>query len=172
MPRKDISMNDRFSMNGDGKKPEPRERLSMNGDGEKPPDRDEREKQVIKALSGRYDELEALWEEAEKDLKRFRVPHEVHHRYKQFVETRNGLSWDYFLGFLRYGKDWRICHCVFCDRCDDEFEWKPVVECTVDVRLETVPHFAELRKKVVEAAEKFVPKLEKAIASFRETLKS
>jgi hypothetical protein len=152
-------MNDRFSMNGDGKKPAPAE---------------EQEKKIIEALTGRYDELEQLWEKAEKDLKRFRVPHDIRHRYltKYLGEDPEGPAFQFYLGFVKYGKGWRICHgCYFDEDRDGDIDWKPVIESTVDVRLETIPHFEELRKKVIEAAEKCVPKLDKAIAEFRTVLK-
>ena len=77
-------MTDRFSVNGDGKKRPPSNRISP-VDGQRSAHLNnpeaEREQQIIEALKGRYDEIEALWTQAEEDLKRFRIPHAVVHFY-------------------------------------------------------------------------------------------
>src|SRR5438093_12504690 len=124
-------MNDRISTNGDGKKPAPKNRISPT-DGQAPahpvtPD-DKREQQIIKALRGRYDEIEALWNEAEEDLKRFRVPHAVEHCY--FSDYDHGYPIHHALWWMRYGKGWRICHeqrtaySEVGEKHPDECDWK------------------------------------------------
>jgi hypothetical protein len=171
-------MNDRFSTNGDGKKPVPKNRISPT-DGHTPahPDKPqaEREQQIIKALKGRYDEIEALWNKAEEDLKRFRIPHAVQHCY--FSDYDHGYPEHHVLWWMRYGKAWRIVHEIrtgyseFDDKRDDECEWKPITECPLDLRLAMIAEFQNLREKVVEAAEQAVPTLDEAISSFRKILK-
>src|SRR5438093_487948 len=104
-------MNDRFSTNGDGKKPVPKNRISPT-DGQTPAHadnpQDECERQIIKALKNRYDKIEALWNEAEDDLKRFRVPHGVEYFYASDYD--GGYPIHYALWWVRHGKAWRICH--------------------------------------------------------------
>jgi hypothetical protein len=165
-------MNNRFSTNGDGEKSSPND-VSRSMDGQKPAHPDspnhENEQHVIKALRGRYDEIEALWNEAEEDLKRFRIPQDVEHCYE--TENRCHPCIHYLLGFVRYGKGWRICHGECDDNYRDEPAWKPIIECPLDVRLKMISYFQNLRKKVIEAAEDAIPKLDKAISSFRKVLK-
>lgn len=171
-------MNDRFSTNGDGKKPAPKNRISP-VDGQRPAHPDnpetEREQQIIEALKGRYDQIEALWEQAEEDLKQFRVPHRVEHCY--YSDYDHGYPFHQSLWWTRYGKGWRIVHeartaySEIDEKHDDECEWKPITECPLDLRLAMIAEFGNLRKKVVEAAEKAVPTLDEAISSFRKTLK-
>src|SRR5207248_3174216 len=133
-----------------------------------------REQQIIEALTGRYDEVEALWNEAEQDLKRFRVPHAVEHCYRSDYD--NGVPTHYLLGWMRYGKDWRICRGVrlayseFEERPDED-DWTPVVDSSLEARLSLMDEFERLRSKVVEEAEKAIPKLDDAIAKFRRILK-
>jgi len=171
-------MTDRFSMNGDGKKPSSKNRISpMDGQTPAHPDhpQDEREQEVIKALRGRYDEIEALWNRAEEDLKRFRIPHAVEHCY--FSDGEQGYPERHALWWMRYGKAWRIVHEIRTvysavdDKHPDECEWKPITECPLDQRLAMISEFENLRQKVIEAAEQAVPNLDEAISSFRKILK-
>lgn len=173
-------MNDRFSMNGDGKKRPPSDRISVNVDGQQPaqPAKPEnrREAEIILALRGRYDAIEALWNEAEEDLKSFRIPHDVLYPYRtEISEDERNPAYIYYLGFVRYGKGWRICHGSRDDYPltpdDHDFGWKPIIECTLDVRVETFDHFAGLRKKVIESAVNAIPRLDEKIARFRKVLK-
>jgi hypothetical protein len=169
-------MNDRFSTNGDGKEPAPKNRISSTLGSQKPnQSENEREQQIIKALKGRYDQIEALWNEAEKDLKRFRVARTV--RYLYHSDYDGGCPIHYHLTFGRYGKDWRICYervfaySEFDDKRDDEVECKPVIEWPLEVRLAMMSHFESLREKVIEEAEKIVPELDDAISNFRKMVK-
>ena len=79
---------------------------------------------------------------------------------------------------MRWAKAWRIVHEIRIayseadDQRPDESEWKVITECPLDLRLATITEFRNLRKKVVEAAEQAVPKLDEAISSFRKILKS
>jgi hypothetical protein len=171
-------MNNRFSKNGDGKSRAPTDRISGVGDHQPThpaTQNNDRERQIIEALKGRYDEIEALWEQAEEDLKRFRIPHAVEYCYDSDCESAYPIH--YRLSFTRYGKGWRICHETLIEYSiggshqRDELETKPIVECSLDVRVAMIHHFEALRKKVIEAAKNAVPKLDEAISSFRKLLK-
>src|SRR5438128_9179035 len=137
-------MNNRFSKNGDGKNCAPNDRTSATLGGQQPSHPDnEREQQIIKALTERYDEIEALWKGAEEDLKRFRIPHPVEHCYASDYE--HGYPIHYALWWARYGKGWRICHeqrTAFSEVDPsqlDECDCKPVIECSLDIRLRMIP---------------------------------
>jgi hypothetical protein len=170
----------RSSMNGDGKSRPPNDRISADAGSNKPvrpsnPD-NQREQQIIDALKGRYDEIEALWKQAEEDLKRFRIPHAVEHFY--LSDYDHGWPEHHVLCWMRYGKAWRIVHetrtaySEVVDNRPDECEWKPITECPLDLRLAMIAEFENLRRKVVEAAEQAVPTLDNAISSFHKILKS
>ena len=170
-------MNDHSSMNGDGKHRAPNNRISSSLGGQKPGQpENEREQQTIKALTARYDEIEALWNRAEEDLKRFRVPYAVVHCYSSDYET-GGPPLHYSLSFRRYGKGWRICYEIakayseLNPGAQDEWDCTPIIECPLDRRLAMIPVFKALRKMVVEAAEQAVPTLDEAISDFRNLLK-
>jgi hypothetical protein len=166
----------RFSKNGDGKERAPNDRISSHLDGHQPANADNHhEQQIINALTGRYDEIEALWKQAEEDLKRFRIPHPVEHSY--FSDYEHSYPEHHALWWMRYGKAWRIVHEIRMaysevnEKRPDECEWKPITECPLDVRLAMISEFENLRKKVIDAAEQAVPTLDNAISSFRKILK-
>jgi hypothetical protein len=157
------SKNPRFSLNGDGKQPEQSQL-------------DPRKKQVVEALSKRYKELNKLWEDAEADLKEIPVPVDIRFCYES-VDADPERPGEYqihsFLAFARSKGGWRICFGTAHDafpQCD--FDWKPITECRVDIRLEAVPHIGKLRELVLKAGEECVPTLDKAIADLRNTLQS
>jgi hypothetical protein len=165
-------MNDRFSLNGDGHARPHKNRISHTGSQE-PAHPDDA---LPMALRRRYDEIETLWEEAEEDLKRFRIPHTVEYLYS--TDDRGHPVYHFFLGFLKYGKQWRICH-GFCQDhgfpagdLPEERNWTPLIECPLDLRLRMMDEFENLHKKVIEVAEKLVPELDERISSFRRILRS
>ncbi|MFO0821529.1 MAG: hypothetical protein U0792_00030 [Gemmataceae bacterium] len=158
----------RFSMNGDGKQSKPSQ----------PPrtQPDARKRQVAEALNARYKELNKLWEQAEADLKELPIPVDVQIVYKSVdadSERPGEAQIHYHLGFCRSKGGWRICFDTSHDNFPQyDFDWKPITECSVDIRLEAVPHIGTLRDKVLKAAEECVPTLDKAIADLRSTMQS
>lgn len=161
------------SQNGDGKNCALTNRFTS------PTPAEEREDQIIAALAGRYDQLDGLWQHAEEDLRRFRLhtpvmtaPFKSNPLFASDYDERGPRAY-YMLGFLRCGKHWRICYGVQHDPVngpDEEPHWTPISDCSVEMRIEAIPVFEELRKKVVETAEQTVPKLDKALANFRQIL--
>lgn len=153
-------------------------RFSLNGDGHppKPPQTDQRKQQIVEALGKRYQQLNKLWEAAEADLKQIPVPVDVKFCYES-VDADPARPGEHqihsFLGFVRSKGGWRICFGSAHDAFpEDDFGWKPITECGVDLRLEAVPHIAKLRELVLTAAEECVPTLDKAIEDLRNTLQS
>jgi hypothetical protein len=166
------------SQNGDGKDRAPTNRIASAAKKPVTPG-EQNENQIIAALAGRYDQLDALWQHAEEDLKRFRLHTVVATTpFKRFplfdTPDGSGPSEYHFLGFLRCGKSWRICYGISQDSPngyeDEQPRWTPISDCSVDVRIETIPVFEELRRKVVETAEQSVPKLDRALENFRRIL--
>lgn len=155
-------------------------RFSLIGDGKHSlPPSDDQEHQVVAELTTSYKELAALWEEAEERLRKFHIPVDVYIRYDS--EDMCGEDSPLhpidrihsYLGFVRYGRGWRICFCANADNHPEyDFQWKPIVDCRVDIRLEAFPHIDKLRDEVEKAAKDWVPKLKEALTSFRDKLKN
>jgi hypothetical protein len=156
----------RFSPNGDGRNSQP---LS-----------DDRERWVVTELSSCYKELTGLWEETEEKLRKFHIPVDVPVCYKsedEFDSERpdlpTGAGLHSYLGFVRWGGTWRICYCRNHDNHPDfDFQWKPIVDCRLDIRQEAFNHIDKLREAIVQAAEECVPRLQHTIAAFRDKLKN
>lgn len=158
------SKNPRFSLNGDGKHPEP---LSP----------DHRKEKVVAALGKRYKALNQLWENAEADLKEIPVPVDVPYRYKSVSVDEphepRGFEMHFYIGFVKSKGGWRICHGTQHDGYPEyDYDWKPITECSVDIRLEAAPHINKLRERVLEKAEECVTTLDRTISDFRNTLQS
>ncbi len=168
----------RFSVNGDGKAHASNGRKQPATTGPAPASSGDvqivREQQLIKSLTDRYDEIESLWTNAEEDLKQFRIPRSVEHCYESDYD--HGIPMHFSLSWTRYGKSWRICHeqrtsySEVDEGRQDEVEWKPIIECPLDLRLHMIREFEKLRTKVIDAAQKAVPELDDAISQFRHIL--
>jgi hypothetical protein len=151
-------------------------RFSLNGDGTgSPPPPDDSESRVAAEMTQRLKKLTAVWDDAEKRLRKLHVPVEGHVCYKSEDVFHNdrpehptGAQIHSYLGFVKFGSGWRICYCRNHDDFPEyDWEWKPVVDCTYDVRLEAFPHFEKLLAEVIKKAEECIPKLDNAIAAFR-----
>jgi hypothetical protein len=152
-------------------------RFSHNGDGKSPENNpaDERQQQVVEALGKRYKQLNALWEAAEASLKKIPIPLDVPLLLKSYDAdpARPGEQIRTYLGFVRSKGGWRICYCTEHDGFPQyDNDWKPITECSVDIRLEAVPRIGELRELVLKKAEECVPTLDKAIEDLRNTLEN
>jgi hypothetical protein len=151
-------------------------RLKLNRDGTQR-EFDQRKKQIVDALSKRYKELNELWENAEKELKLIPVPVNVQVPFKSVPadpisdpECKGDMIRDH-LGFAKSKGGWRICHSKSHDGYPEyDFEWTPITDCAVDLRLEAAPHLGRLREEVLKAAEECVPRLDSAIAELRSTV--
>ncbi len=140
----------------------------------------DREQAVIAKLSARYKELSTLWETAEEKLLKFRIPTDVYIRYHtedEYHDNRpdqpTGAQLHSYLGFVRCSGGWRICTCTNHDNFpQQDFEWKPVTESRLDIRLAMIPHLTQLREAVVKAAEECLPKLDEALTMLRDSLEN
>ena len=68
---------------------------------------------------------------------------------------------------------WRLCHAyhyVSYSADEDDLDWIPLVEVNIEGRIKAAEHIDKLREAIVEAKEKLVPDVEKAIATLAKTL--
>lgn len=136
-----------------------------------------RAKNARQSLFQRYDQLNALWEKAEEQITKFHIPRPVCYEYEALCAFQYGEEEPYegcCLGVQKVKGKWRICHGTYyycAPPGDDEPDWKPIIECSAEVRASAVEHLEGLREKVVESAEKFVPVVEEAIEKLRRFVK-
>jgi hypothetical protein len=134
---------------------------------------------VAEALDSRFKVLNKLWEDAEAELRQIPMPEDVVPKHFKSISLDppnepRGDSLYYFLGFVKSKGGWRICvgalYEVSSQPPDDDYHWKPITECSLDVRVECVPHIGKLYQEVLKKAEACVPKLDEAIDALRSTL--
>jgi hypothetical protein len=124
-----------------------------------------------------YDELNALWNQAETDFAAMRVPITVSneaskHEYGPPDEAPLGME-ETSLEWARHQNQWRICW-VKCTNPYDQDSWrcesKPIAECPMDVRVNMARHLRKLRYKMREARKNYLPEVLEAIAKIKEAL--
>jgi hypothetical protein len=121
---------------------------------------------VQKQLFDRYDRLNSLWEQAEKQLIALHVPRPVRHAYLSYPMSENSSAYlNHCLGLQKIKGSWRICYAVDYDynRADREPDWTPISECSATIRVHAAPHLPGLRSAALASSEKFIPEVDKAI---------
>jgi hypothetical protein len=139
---------------------------------------DQRAKQAREQLFKRYDALNALWLKAEEEITKLHIPHSVTYAYDSLDTDEFGLNEGkvFFvpcLGVQKIKGKWRICvgsYYDYPDGRDSDPEWTSIIECSAEIRVEAAEHLPGLRQKVVEEAEKFIPRVNKAIEALEKAL--
>ncbi len=123
------------------------------------------------ALFQKYDELGALWLQAEKLLTARHIPHTISYLYycpsSQQEEEEDPIGKS--LGVAKIQGKWRICHGEV-RRDDAETDWTPIADCSAYSRVRLARHLPKLREEIVAASERFVPKVDAAIAFLKKEL--
>lgn len=126
------------------------------------------------ALFERYDELNALWTQAEEQITKLHIPCGVECFYYSWADDpQTDYENNHFvLGIQKIGGKWRICHGYCCDSGGQEVsDWTAITECSAETRVRAAPHLSKLREEVVMTAERFIPRVDKAINELRESMK-
>jgi len=122
-----------------------------------------------------YDELNSLWLEAEKRLTEGHIPRTVEHVYAHYhVNGHNPNDGEIALclGLEKVQGKWRICHSSYDIRRQPEPDnWTPITDCSAEIRVNAAEHLPGLEEEIVKSAEGFVPKVEEAIQTLRESLR-
>lgn len=138
---------------------------------------DERNDEVNKALEARFSQLNAALEAHEAKLKAMMVPKNasvVYRRYTDEDQVGNELGeYQFCVGMVKLRGEWRLCHARHYSSYisdDNEPDWKPIVEASIEDRIKAAEHLDKLREAIVETKEKLVPDVEKAIATLAKSL--
>ena len=132
-------------------------------------------------LLSSYEELNALWKQAEEHLAAMRVSVpvevEVKAEHGEFVDAGSGpeptCHLTTYLGWRRLQKDWRLCRGVLRDDFTDHdpvWHWKPLAECPMEDRIELAEHLPELKNRMKKARLELIPKVKAAIAVLTQAL--
>jgi hypothetical protein len=132
---------------------------------------EERNSELNQSLESRLNQLNSAIEQQEKELKSMMVARDTFFCYRTGDELDGGRpvgehSW--YVGMIRLKGGWRLCHAAHYfhyQGFEEDIEWKPLVECSIEERIEAAPHIEKLREAIVESKEKLMPELEQAISS-------
>jgi len=132
---------------------------------------DERNDELNKALTTRLEQLNAAIEDHEKQFKVMKLARNVMHVFRTRSmedDHRNCIGEvNWFVGMIKLKGGWRLCyahdqeHYSYPD--ETTINWKPLVECSIEERIDAVPHVGALREAIVKSKESVVTELEEAI---------
>jgi hypothetical protein len=140
---------------------------------------DERNDEVNKALEARFSQLNAALEAHEAKLKAMMVPSDTWVTYRSYDDGDNYNNptgeYQFYIGMVKLRGAWRLClrkayECWIDDERSSYGEIRPVVEASVEERIEVAQHIDKLREAIVQTKEKLVPDVEKAIATLAKSL--
>ncbi len=125
---------------------------------------DDQNREVNEALDCRLSQLNAAIEAHEKALKAMTIARDVIHQYDEGYDF-DGTCMLYSIGMIKWRGTWRLCHdtAVAEEVEEDEYYWKPLVDCSIADRLRAADPLDEFREKVVEAKKELIPVVEAAI---------
>jgi hypothetical protein len=142
---------------------------------------DDRAQKARVELFSRCEKLDEQWLKMEGKFAKLPIPCGVVYVYHSYTVTgpdgSEGCVRD-CLGIQSFRGRWRICHCSFCvwedcpPRQESELDWTPIANCSPEVRVEAVQHLAGLGREIVEAAERFIPQVDQAIAKLSQALEA
>jgi hypothetical protein len=131
---------------------------------------DERNENLNEALTTRLEQLKAAIEEQESQLKAMRLACDAKHAYHSETmedEQRNCIGEiNWYVGMIKLKGGWRLCYAKDYEHYSwpgESIDWKPLVDCSIEERIDAVPHIGALREAIVKSKESLVPELEKAI---------
>jgi hypothetical protein len=131
----------------------------------------ERGRKVDETLSSRFDILNQHLKEVEKCLKKLKPPHQVWVSYGPEVDERGNYigrsNVPDMLGLAEHEGKWRLCHAYDASGDGDLRDLLPLADCSIDIRIDAVPHLRELHQRIVEAKEAYVPDVDKAIQELK-----
>ncbi len=123
-----------------------------------------RNHQVTAQLAARFDALNAGFVIAETKLKEIKPLRSVWVWYDH-DDTVHGPGACDALGLHKLDNTWRLVHGDDHDGNEDlPFDIKPIVECSVEVRIRAAKQVRQLHEKIIHQKEQFIPEVEEAIA--------
>lgn len=140
---------------------------------------DERNQEINKALESRFSQLNSAIEAHEKKFKAMMVPKDTWIIYDPYQDTDSitGQAWGEHqphLGMIKLHGAWRLCyaeHYVSYQHDEPEVDWKPLVEASIEIRIEATKQIEALREAIVKGKEDLAPEVEQAIATLTKSLK-
>lgn len=71
-----------------------------------------------------------------------------------------------YLGWHKVKGEWRVC--LGRQAETGGWDWKPILECPIEIRVEAVAHIRILEKELIRLRQEFLPRVREAVNSLRE----
>jgi hypothetical protein len=146
-------------------------RFSRNG--QSPPSSTRDGSQGKNEVDLRLDRLNSLWVMVEKKLLGMQPPRHLHVIYDTEYFGEDGDYERYCcLGLVRISGRWHVCYGTFerPGKLEEPANWKPIAECSVEVRLKAAKGIELLKHGVEETGKTFIPALDGAIRSLERVM--
>lgn len=130
------------------------------------------EAQISEALNAQYEKLSKAWKKCETRAKKLMVPHDVDVHFDPWLAP-DGREYCSRLGLVKLSGEWKICfgpEYFDPQTGEDGVDWRPVLDCSFDIRVKAVEYFPELMEKLKREAAKAITLIDEAIAKLEGTL--
>ncbi len=135
-----------------------------------------RHRMADQALADRYAMLSKKIGEAEDYFGSLRLPDSIHVNYNHVEGDPTPLDdvWE-SLAFVKYNGKWRLCYAFIHEETRDIVngpDWKPLVDCATDIRLEAVGKLRELKVEALNCKEEYAQKVDEALSEIDKVISS
>jgi hypothetical protein len=117
--------------------------------------------------------LTELWGAVETKILSMQPPRHIECEYEASeywdVQENYCIVVHEFLGLQRHGNKWRVCYGYSSSEVP-EMSWRPINDCSTEVRVEAAKHIDKLMEEVVRSGKEYIPKVKSAIESLENAI--
>src|SRR5438045_296578 len=113
---------------------------SRNGKQSFPEPLSKRNEAVRTEIEKKLDHLTELWNAVEGKILSIQPPRLIRLHYAKHYDEDSGMTEYECLGLQRHGNKWRVCYAWDADWFDGAPDWRPIVDCSTEVRVEAASH--------------------------------
>jgi hypothetical protein len=142
---------------------------SRNGKQPFPEPLSKRNEAVRTEIERKLDHLTQLWNAVEERILSMQPPRRILLNYAKSYDD-GGMAEYECLGLQRHGNKWRVCYAWDADWTDEAPDWRPIVDCSTEVRVEAAKHIEVLMEEVVKSGKNYIPKVDEAVQRLEKAL--
>jgi hypothetical protein len=144
---------------------------SNNGKLSLPESLSKRNEVVRTEIEKKLDLLTELWKAVEEKILAMQPPRHIYLQYAKYYHD-NGMGEYECLGLQRHGNKWRVCYGRDGDWMDEGPDWRPIIDCSTEVRVEAAKHIGALLEEVVRSGKEYIPVVDEAVQSLEKAIEN
>jgi hypothetical protein len=129
-----------------------------------------RNEAVRSEIEKKLDHLTELWNAVEGKVLSMQPPRHIKFYFDSQTDDHSGMSQYSCLGLQRYGGKWRLCYAWDSDWHDGALDWRPVVDCSTEIRVDAAKHIEKLLEEVVKSGKEYLPEVDEAVRCLENVL--